>query len=83
MIDKDTIIKLAREAGPGIKTLADIDGWPVQLESFAKAIYRQGLEDAAKACAPKGNRHQWTDFDKTRQVCADEIMSMMKEPHHG
>jgi hypothetical protein len=43
MID---IEKLAREAGPGLATLADIDGWPVQLQRFADLV----LEEAAKAC---------------------------------
>jgi hypothetical protein len=46
MID---IERLAREAGPGLATLADIDGWPVQLQRFADLV----LEEAAKVAEEK------------------------------
>ncbi len=48
MIDKDTIIKLARRTW-GESAILPFD----ELERFAQAIYRQGLEDAAQL-ADKG-----------------------------
>jgi len=56
MINKNTIIRLAREAGgtpyvnrhfPGETAMGF---GPQALQDFAQAIYRQGLEDAAKVC---------------------------------
>jgi hypothetical protein len=46
MID---IERLAREAGPGLATLADIDGWPVQLQRFAAMVRNEVLEEAVEA----------------------------------
>jgi len=60
MIDKDTIIKLAREAGAArfypetqaTKPDAYVVGQEF-LERFAQAAYKLGLEDAAKVCDQK------------------------------
>ena len=50
MID---IERLAHEAGPGLATLADIDGWPVQLQRFAALVRNAVLEEAAKVADEK------------------------------
>jgi hypothetical protein len=46
MID---IERIARGAGPGLATLADIDGWPVQLQRFAALVRNEVLEEAVEA----------------------------------
>ena len=46
MIDKDTIIKLAREAD--LSDGMELEQEVAALERFAAAIYKLGLEDAAK-----------------------------------
>jgi hypothetical protein len=43
------IERLAREAGPGLATLSDIDGWPVQLQRFAALVRNEVLEEAVEA----------------------------------
>jgi len=52
MIDKDKVIQLAKEAGwpeMTLSMLADTEDM-ARLGRFYAAAYRQGLEDAARAC---------------------------------
>jgi hypothetical protein len=100
MIDKDKVIQLAREVGfevhpykqqvrVGMDALIGADSTP-KLLAFAQAIYRQGLEDAAKVC--EANQDFEVESNPTRinfsianvmaRQCAAAIRSL-KESTNG
>ncbi len=86
MIDKDKVIQLAKEAGLAnqFPTAPMLD----MFERFAQAIYRQGLEDAAKvaeAMQPQGGR-PWNEKQHlcfaVLNDCSSRIRSL-KESTNG
>lgn len=97
MIDKDTIIRMARAAGLG-DLIADEVIHDAELVAFFQAAYRQGLENAAKRRAAKPRTlppcgtgallgEQQYCFEKGwREGAASvraAIRELMKEPYHG
>lgn len=97
MIDKDKVIQLAKEAGGSVMRPHDYGAKPDrmillfdELERFAQAIYRQGLEDAAKVC--EANQDFEVESNPTRinfsianvmaRQCAAAIRSL-KESTNG
>jgi hypothetical protein len=77
MID---IEKLAREAGPGLATLADIDGWPFQLQRFAALLRNEVLEEAAKVCAAEKVNYELTQHaaDEAYNMAADHCVAAIR-----
>ena len=61
MIDKDTIIKLARSADWHVEADGYINS---RVEAAMKAAYRQGLEDAAKVCEAEQDHAEQEKADK-------------------
>lgn len=69
MIDKDTIIRLAREADWHV----GVDGYiNSRVEAAMKAAYRQGLEDAAKAVEAQQDLAEQEKADKRFKAALKE-----------
>lgn len=80
MIDKDTIVQLAREEAGFVGYGEDMGHYTIpapafisRLETFAQSVYRQALEDAAYV-AEQGFR-----YAKDGYQIADDIRAL-KEP---
>lgn len=78
MIDKDKMIQLAKEAAGVADAVLPTEPDPQVLEwleRFAQAIYRQGLEDAAKLADHHGD--YWSGQSAVvLHRCADAIRSL-------